>query len=322
MLLAQANAGSYRDCCWGRTVNTHGRVLLSLVSFVVLLLAALGLARLGRYGWTLFIVLPVIAGALGTWSVRPATVARAMGIGAAIGFVGCGLFLLLGAEGFICVLMALPVVLSLTVAGSILAYWGGTPTRGKRPVGMALLVPVGLLFDVNAKPPIYSVTTSTVVSAAPERVWKNVVAFRAITDEPDWVLRTGLAYPIRTRIQGSGAGVSRSCDLSTGTVQERVVVWSEPRLLRFIVTATPPAMREMGLYGPIHPKHLDGYYISTAGQFELTPLPGGRTLLVGTSWYQHGLWPAAYWRWWSDAVVHHIHRRVLDHVRALSENGE
>jgi hypothetical protein len=186
---------------------------------------------------------------------------------------------------------------------------------------MALFVPLSMLFDVNAKPPVYSVTTSIVVNAAPERVWKHVVAFPDITDEPDWVLRTGLAYPIRTRIEGSGAGAPRSCDLSTGTVQERVVVWNEPRLLRFVVTATPPAMREMGLYGPIHPKHLNGYYVSEEGQFELTPLSGRRTLVVGTSWYHHGLWPAAYWRWWSDAVVHQIHRRVLGHIRALSEDG-
>ncbi len=302
-------------------MNKDRRVFLSIVLFAVLLIGALALARSGTYGWTLFIVLPVIAGALGTWSFRPATAGRALRIGATIGTVGCGLFLLLGAEGYICVLMALPVVLPLTAAGSLLAYWGGASPEGKRPVGMALLVPVSMLVDLKAKPPVYSVTTSIVVSAAPERVWKHVVAFPEITDEADWVLRTGLAYPIRTRIEGSGVGVPRTCDLSTGTVQERVVVWNEPRLLRFVVTATPPAMREMGLYGPIHPRHLNGYYISKEGQFELSPLPGGRTLVVGTSWYQHGLWPAAYWRWWSDAVVHHIHRRVLDHIRALSENG-
>jgi hypothetical protein len=186
---------------------------------------------------------------------------------------------------------------------------------------MVLLVPVSLFYDGHAKPPVYAVTTSIVVNASPERVWKYAVAFPDITAEPDWVLRTGLAYPVRTRIEGIGAGASRSCDLSTGTVQERATVWDEPRLLRFVVTATPPAMREMGLYGPIYPKHLDGYYISKEGQFALTPLPGGRTLVVGTSWYQHGLWPAEYWRWWSDAVVHHIHRRVLEHIRALSESG-
>jgi hypothetical protein len=98
------------------------------------------------------------------------------------------------------------------------------------------------------------------------------------------------------------------------------MVWNEPRLLRFVATATtPPAVRDMGLYGPIYPKHLNGYYISKEGQFTLTTLSGGRTLIAGTTWYRHGLWPAEYWRWWSDAVIHHIHRRVLDHVHALSE---
>jgi hypothetical protein len=89
---------------------------------------------------------------------------------------------------------------------------------------MALLVPVSISFDVNAKPPVYSVTTGIVVHAAPERVWKHVVAFPEIEEEPDWVLRTGLAYPIRTRVEGSGVGVPRSCDLSTSGSFRRIVM--------------------------------------------------------------------------------------------------
>lgn len=296
------------------------RVLLSIGCFAMLSVMAFYLARRGTYGWTLFVLLPVVAGGLGFWSFRSKTVGHAMRIGAMIGALGCSLFLLLGVEGFICVVMAMPVVIPLTMVGSLLAYWGGASSNPKRPAVMSVLVPISMLFGVNAKLPVYSVTTRIVVNAAPERVWKYVVAFPNIQADPDWVLRTGLAYPIRTRIEGSGVGVRRSCDLSTGTVQERVEVWDKPHLLRFVVTATPPAMREMGLYGPIYPKHLNGYYVSKEGQFELIGLPGGRTLVVGTSWYQHGLWPAEYWRWWSDTVVHHIHQRVLEHIRALSEN--
>jgi hypothetical protein len=40
---------------------------------------------------------------------------------ATIAAVGCGLFLLLGVEGIICMLMALPLALPLTMAGSLLA---------------------------------------------------------------------------------------------------------------------------------------------------------------------------------------------------------
>lgn len=294
-------------------------VLLAAGCFSALLLSVLSLAQHGTYGWTLFAMAPLIAGAAGTWIFRPATIGRAIQIGATIGAIGCGLFLVLGAEGIICVVMALPIVVPVTIVGSLVAYWGGPLANPKRPAIMGLLLPVTLFFDVNAKPPVYSVVTSIVVNAPPAPVWKNVVAFPDIMSDRDWVLRTGLAYPIRTRIEGTGIGAPRQCDLSTGTVQERVVLWNEPHLLRFVVTATPPAMREMGLYGPIYPKHLDGYYVSKAGQFALTPLADGRTLVVGTSWYQHGLWPAQYWRWWSDMVVHHIHQRVLEHVRTLSE---
>ena len=302
-------------------MSRRHRFQVSTGCFAALLAVAVGLAWRGIYGWTLFAIVPMIAGAMANWSFRPTTAAGAAATGALAGACGCASFLLIGADGLICVLMAIPVVGSLAALGSLLAFWGSNPPQGKHPAGMALLLPLSMLFDTSAKPPVYPVTTSIVVNAAPERVWKYVVAFSDIGDKPDWVLGTGLAYPIRTRIGGRGVGASRSCDLSTGTVEERVVVWDEPRLLRFAVTATPPAMRETGLYGTIQPKHLNGYYVSKEGQFELTALPGGRTLVAGTSWYQHGLWPAAYWRFWSDTVVHHIHRRVLSHIRALSENA-
>ena len=31
------------------------------------------------------------------------------------------------------------------------------------------------------------------------------------------------------------------------------------------------------------------------------------------------MWPARYWRAWSDRLIHEIHLRVLRHVRTLSE---
>jgi hypothetical protein len=78
-------------------------------------------------------------------------------------------------------------------------------------------------------------------------------------------------------------------------------------------------MRELSPYGHIDAAHLHGYMVSRQGQFVLEELPGGKTRLIGQTWYQHHLWPAAYWRLWSDAIVHDIHYRVLNHIKALSE---
>jgi hypothetical protein len=78
-------------------------------------------------------------------------------------------------------------------------------------------------------------------------------------------------------------------------------------------------MTELSPYADLVPRHLHGYFKSQQGQFRLTRLRGDRTLLEGTTWYQHGLWPSQYWRLWSDAIVHRIHLRVLNHIRTLAE---
>jgi hypothetical protein len=79
-------------------------------------------------------------------------------------------------------------------------------------------------------------------------------------------------------------------------------------------------MKEWNPLFDIHPPHLDGFLIAKQGQFLLTRLPRGKTRLVGTTLYQHGLWPAAYWRLWSDPIIHRIHDRVLRHIKRLAED--
>jgi hypothetical protein len=80
-------------------------------------------------------------------------------------------------------------------------------------------------------------------------------------------------------------------------------------------------MREWSPYSQVHAPHLDNYLASKAGQFRLTPLPDGSTHLEGTTWYENRMWPADYWRPWSDWIIHHIHRRVLENIRLRAEAG-
>jgi hypothetical protein len=80
-------------------------------------------------------------------------------------------------------------------------------------------------------------------------------------------------------------------------------------------------MREWSPYG-IHSPHVDDFLVSHGGQVHLVPLDGGRrTRLEGTTWYEHNLWPAGYWRLWSDFIIHRIHGRVLTHVKGLAETS-
>ena len=80
-------------------------------------------------------------------------------------------------------------------------------------------------------------------------------------------------------------------------------------------------MIELSPYHDIHPPHLNHYLRSTHGEFHLIPLPDGRTLLEGRTWYEFDMFPQAYWTLWSDFLIHRIHERVLVHIKRISESG-
>jgi hypothetical protein len=311
-----------------RALDLLETAFLLAVSSVALV--AFGVTSLHGYGWTLFVVLPFLLGLgavlLQARNAPERTFGRFFGVASlALGLTCVGL-LLLAVEGAICLVMAAPLSLALVLLGVSL----GNALRPRAGEGLSTIAGFLLLLAVAPlamgaesavprRPPVYEVSTSLVIQAPPEVVWKHVVALPKIHDPEEWIFRAGVAYPVQTEIDGAGVGASRRCILSTGPMPETVEVWDEPRLLRFAVLRTPPSMRELSPWGEIYPPHLEGFYESRRGQFRLEPLPGGRTRVVGTSWYQHGLYPATYWRLWSDWVVHQVHRRVLNSVRRISE---
>lgn len=186
-----------------------------------------------------------------------------------------------------------------------------------------LLVPGMLTTDRVApqQPPLLSVRSVVIVNAPPQRVWQEVIAFPKLAPPTELMFRAGVSYPISATIYGRGPGAVRHCNFSTGTFVEPIQVWDAPRLLRFSVAEQPEPMRELSPY-PIHPRHLDGYLRCEKGQFQLIPLPGGRTELVGTTWYRDNFWPQSYWSFWTDKIIHTIHMRVLRHIKALAEEPD
>jgi hypothetical protein len=43
-------------------------------------------------------------------------------------------------------------------------------------------------------------------------------------------------------------------------------------------------------------------------------LAGNRTRLEGRTWYELEMAPAGYWQLISEALIHRIHRRALEHI--------
>jgi hypothetical protein len=298
-------------------------------SAATLALAWLGVNVLKSYGFGVFVGAPFLLGLL---TVVLAGQARPRRLLSSLGLAGCSLLLtsaalmLLSVEGAICVLMALPI-------GAVLAFFGALvghacvqrawSARGVPGLCLCLLSLAPVLMAAESAsepaPPLRAVVTAVVVDASPDVVWRSVVSFPPIPEPGEWYFRAGVACPLRAEIHGSGAGAVRHCIFTTGRFVEPIELFEPPRLLRFDVTDQPPPMVEWSPYA-IHPPHLDGYLVSRKGQFRLEPLPGGGTLLEGTTWYTNRMWPAPYWSFFSDALIRAIHRRVLDHIRRVAES--
>lgn len=284
------------------------------------------------YGVIVFVLLPTIGGFVAAWLLTRrrlrttrdcSRVAASAVLLAGIGVVAFAL------EGLLCLLMALPLAIPLALLGGRLAFHSQGSDWLRRRSSAALLIvllgtPVlmGAEAAVDPEPPLLEVRTEIVVNAPPDVVWPRVVSFPEIPEDREWLFRTGIAYPMRAEIHGHGAGALRRCVFSTGDFVEPIEIWDEPRLLRFAVTQSPPSLQELSPWGDIRPPHAVSAFQGEAGQFELRRLPGGRTLLVGTTWYRHDLRPASYWRLWSDALIHRIHRRVLRHIARLAEEDQ
>ena len=144
-------------------------------------------------------------------------------------------------------------------------------------------------------------------------------AFSPLPPPDEWLLRAGIACPLRARIEGEGVGAVRYCEFTTGPFVEPITAWEPPYRLAFDVAQQPASMREWSPYEVVHAPHLHGGLQSVRGEFRLTRLPGDRTRLEGTTWYRVKMAPDVYWGMYADYAIHVIHRRVLAHIRKLSE---
>jgi hypothetical protein len=305
-----------------------GMMALVVTVPLVVLAVVLSAEVLQSYGFGLFLCAPF---AVGMFSVLLFGFSRPQPLGACLlvalaGTVLVGSTLLgIALEGFICLIMALPITLPLALLGAVVGYAiQSRPWLDDQRVALMLALVIALPALMAAEssqqlePDVRAVRTEVLIDAPPAQVWEHVIAFPPLPEPDDWLFQTGIAYPLRAEIQGAGVGAIRYCVFTTGTFVEPIEVWEAPTLLRFRVTEQPEPMREWSPYH-IHPAHLDHYLHSQKGQFVLEALPGERTRLVGTTWYSNRMWPAAYWNLWSDFIIHRIHGRVLTHIQKLAE---
>ncbi|MBV9242047.1 MAG: hypothetical protein JO314_08560 [Acidobacteria bacterium] len=290
---------------------------------------ALCIWLLGQYGFTVFLLIPFAIGATAALIYRPVSgqdfaivVLTILIAYLGIGVIGAALEI----EGFVCMAMAVPLALPISIIAGLITFLImkddlRNSTTAVAIVGLCLLVTATSAFEASHKSRLeaHRVVTTIEVNAPIEKVWKNVIEFPPIYERPHGIMRLGFAYPTDATIVGSGVGAIRHCNFNTGPFVEPITAWEAPTHLAFDVSEQPPIMIETGLGRSFETKHLT-YLRSQRGEFRLYE-KDGHTIVEGTTWYTHDISPDWYWRIFSDAIIHQIHERVLDHIKEVSETN-
>jgi len=305
---------------WGLCCATAGAAVgLAMIAFSVF--------PVESYGATLFVGVPFAIGCVSAFAYNIGQSRSAVGTQ---GVVQIALLLVAGGllsfalEGIVCIAMAYPLAAPVAaVGGSVGRMAARLPTARVAPVA-AIVLAWPLLTGVEATrrhTPLREVRSSVEIDAPPAAVWPHVIGFETLPPPREWVFRLGIAYPQRARIEGRGVGAVRHCEFSTGAFVEPITRWEEPSRLSFDVASQPPPMHEWSPYQHVNAPHLVGTMRSRRGEFRLVALPGERTRLEGSTWYELEIFPQTYWTLFSDALIHDIHTRVLGHIKVRAETA-
>jgi len=324
-------AAAHASPFWPRSKWGSAALAVAISTIIGVLGAWAAISGLGSYGLSLFLALPFVMGYIAVWvhsrAHSVAFIDVVVLVSLTVLLTGAGIAAI-AIEGIVCLVMAAPIAWLLALIGGSLALVihaaPGMRNEQLSTFGVVLLSLPMLMGLEHASPPQvprFQVHTSIEIAAAPEVVWKRIIAFPPLPKPNEMLFRyAGIAYPIEAHIQGEGLTADRECRFSTGIFKEPILAWETNKHFAFGVADEPLLMTETSPYGQIRVRHLeDRDFQPERADFVLTPLPNGGTRLEGTTTYQNKMWPGQYWRLYTDSVVHTIHRRVFEHVKQLSE---
>ena len=302
----------------------------AIIFFTLVIVFAIGFTSIyffGDYGWTVFVFLPFLVGFLPSYMAsKKLELSKNQCYSLSFTALLISIFLLLAwaIEGAICIIMALPILMLIIWLSAYVGFYiNNKKSRISRSHATIILAFYSLSFFsfdyINEPDDLIAVTTKIIVNAPIEKVWENVVSFDTIPEPTEFIFKTGIAYPQNATIKGTGVGAVRYCNFTTGSFIEPITTWDEPRLLRFSVESQPYPMKEWNPFWDINPPHMESYLKSYKGQFKLERTGNNVTLLEGTTWYKVDIYPQFYWKTWTDAIIHKIHNRVLEHIKKESE---
>lgn len=232
-------------------------------------------------------------------------------------------------EGWICVVMFIPIGLVWASIGGLIA--GGVvrmmKSRAARNVSAACILLLPCMIgpweqNILTNKDLRTVETTIDIQAPPNVIWGNIERVPTIRPEelrPSWSRRIGFPAPLEATLSYEGVGGVRHATFAGGVLFiETVDVWEPERRLAFSIKAQgdqiPPTTLDE------HVKVGGAYFDVLRGQYALEPRGNGVTRLHLSS--QHRVSTDFNWyaRIWTDAVMRDMQSTILQVIRKRCEN--
>ena len=231
-------------------------------------------------------------------------------------------------EGWICVIMALPVILFMASLGGVVAGFARpkVQTDGGRRLCVAAvaLLPfvAGPLESLRARSnELRTVACSIDIAATPAQVWRQIRSVPRITEAEhtfSWHHRVGFPRPTEAVLEGTGVGSVRYARFEGDLLfVEKVTEWDENRRLSFSIKADtanipPTTLDEHVIVGGPYFDVLHGtYWIESLGPDRVRlHLASDQRLATGFN---------AYAAWWTEWVMADLQDYILRIVKARAE---
>jgi uncharacterized protein YndB with AHSA1/START domain len=233
-------------------------------------------------------------------------------------------------EGFICVILWLPLVWGMSSIGGVLAGVLRdrlTSESAKRYcVAAVALLPfvAGPLESLRERETeLRTVHTSIEIAASPAQVWRQIRSVPRITEAehgPSWSHRLGFPRPTEAVLEGTGVGSIRYARFEGDVLfVEKVTEWEENRRLSFSIEADtkniPPTTfdEHVTIGGPYFDVLHGSYWIEPRGPDRVVlHLASDQRLSTGFNFYSH---------WWTEWLMNDLQSYILRIIKARAEKA-
>jgi hypothetical protein len=230
-------------------------------------------------------------------------------------------------EGFICILMALPLVLFVAAVGVIFAFIISALSKknSNKIMSVALLVPFmfgAIEQDVVPRDSFQEVKHSIHIRAAPSVVWRHInfpINIRPDELSKGFAYRIGVPYPIEARTLDPHVGGRRQLIWQRGvSFEEEITAWQENRHIAWKYVFGPDSFPEGSLDDHIL---IGGPYFNLEDtSYTLTPEGDGTRLDIAVKFRlsTNFNWYAGYW---ARFLISDTAKTILDFYRHRAETG-